>query len=181
MRYSFEVEWRPVSHFTIEVEPTLRRRKAFAQWVENVDDDGDDEDDHFVFGELESRVMEIEGRASYAFTPGLSLQLFVQPFVTTGGYGLIKELDGENSYTFMPFDGLEENPDFESRAMRSNLVLRWEYRAGSTLILVWQQSRDREFDDADTPEFKPLSGIGKSFVDDGESIFLLKFNRWFGL
>ena len=101
--------------------------------------------------------------------------------MTTGDYGLIKELDGENSYTFVPFDGLEENPDFESRAMRSSLVLRWEYRAGSTLSLVWQQSRSRDFDDADAPEFNPLSGIGKSFVDDGESIFLLKFNRWFGL
>jgi hypothetical protein len=181
MRYSFEVEWRPVSHFMIEVEPTWSRRKAFAQWVENVDDDGDDEDDHFVFGELESRVMEIEGRASYSFTTQLSLQLFVQPFVTTGDYGLIKELVGEKSYSFAPFDGLEENPDFENRSMRSNLVLRWEYRPGSTLFLVWQQSRDRDFEEIDGPEFEPLSGIGKSFTDDGDSIFLVKFNRWFGL
>ena len=117
-----------------------------------------------------------KGRASYSFTPQLSLQLFVQPFVTTGDYGLIKELVGEKSYSFAPFDGLEENPDFENRAMRSNLVLRWEYRPGSTLFLVWQQSRDRDLEEIDDPEFEPLSG-----TDDGDSIFLVKFNRWFGL
>ena len=128
-----------------------------------------------------TRSQETSASNRYSFTTQLSLQLFVQPFVTTGDYGLIKELVGEKSYSFAPFDGLEENPDFENGSMRSNLVLRWEYRPGSTLFLVWQQSRDREFEEIDGPEFEPLSGIGKSFTDDGDSIFLVKFNRWFGL
>ena len=180
-RCNFRVVWRPASHVIIEIEPTVRFQESFAQWVENIDDDADGVNDHFVFGELKSRVFEIQGRASYAFTPQLSVQLYVQPFVTTGDYGLIKEFVRENSYTFVPFDGLANNPDFKRRALRSNLVLRWEYRLGSTLFLVWQQNRAREFDDVDDPGFEPLSGVGKSFTDDGESIFLIKLNRWFGL
>ena len=180
-RYRFEIEWRPLAHVSLEVEPSVRFGKTFAQWLENVDDNGDDVDDRFVFGELESRVFEIEARASYAFTPRLSVQLFLQPFVTTGDYSAIKELARENSYSFVPYDGLEDNPDFKRRALRSNLVLRWEYRPGSTFFAVWQQNRDRDFDEADNPEFAPLAGVGKSFGDDGDSIFLVKFNRWFGL
>ena len=36
------------------------------------------------------------------------------------------------------------NRDFNVQSFRSNLVLRWEWRAGSTLYLVWQQDRERE-------------------------------------
>ena len=33
------------------------------------------------------------------------------------------------------------NYDFNVRSFRSNVVLRWEYRPGSLLYLVWQQAR----------------------------------------
>ena len=33
------------------------------------------------------------------------------------------------------------NPDFSFRQFRSNLVLRWEYRPGSSLYVVWSQGR----------------------------------------
>src|SRR5882762_8791599 len=35
------------------------------------------------------------------------------------------------------------NPDFRTRSVKVNAVLRWEYRPGSTLFVVWTQSRDR--------------------------------------
>ena len=34
--------------------------------------------------------------------------------------------------------------DFNVRSFRSNLVLRWEWRPGSTLYLVWQQDRETD-------------------------------------
>ena len=33
------------------------------------------------------------------------------------------------------------DPDFRTRAVKVNAVLRWEYRPGSTLFIVWTQSR----------------------------------------
>ena len=177
----FAIALRPVSQFELEIEPGYNFNRNFAQWVENKDEDGDGEDDHFIFGELESRVFEIGVRGTYAFTPSLSLQLFVQPFVTTGDYGAIKELARPRSYEFSPYAGLEENPDFHSRSLRSNVVLRWEYRPGSTLFAVWQQSRDHAFDDVSNPRFRPAGDLSRAFTDDGDSIFLIKLNRWFGL
>jgi hypothetical protein len=35
---------------------------------------------------------------------------------------------------------------FNLRSLRANLVLRWEYRPGATLFLVWQQSRSDQAD-----------------------------------
>ena len=34
-----------------------------------------------------------------------------------------------------------DNPDLNVTSLRGNAVLRWEYRPGSTLFLVWQQQR----------------------------------------
>ena len=36
---------------------------------------------------------------------------------------------------------LQTQPDFTVVALRSTAVLRWELRPGSTLFVVWQQSR----------------------------------------
>ena len=176
----FNLELRPLSRLSLEIGPGYGYNRDFAQWVENADDDGDGEDDRFIFGELESRVLEIGLRGDWAFTPGLSLQLYMQPFVSVGDYGAIKELARPRSYEFLPYTGLEDNPDFHRRALRSNLVLRWEYRPGSTLFAVWQQSRDHDFDGAD-PKFRPAGDLTRAFADDGDSIFLIKLNRWFGL
>src|SRR5690606_2908004 len=41
------------------------------------------------------------------------------------------------------------NPDFNFRSLRGNAVLRWEWRPGSTLYLVWQQDRSNEADVGD--------------------------------
>ena len=177
----FNLELRPMSRLSLEVGPGYGYNRNFAQWVENADDDGDGEDDRFVFGELDSRVLEVGLRGDWAFTPALSLQLYLQPFVTTGDYGAIKELARPRSYEFRPYDGLDENPDFHRRSLRSNLVLRWEYRPGSTLFAVWQQSRDRDFDGVRDPRFRPAGDLTRAFADDGDSIFLIKLNRWLGL
>ena len=62
--------------------------------------------------------------------------------------------------------------------MQSNLVLRWEYRPGSALFVVWSQSRDKAFERA---RFRPLSDLGGSLTDDGTNIFLVKLNYWLSM
>ena len=175
------VVWRPSSNVEFRVNPCYQVEDTFSQWVQNVDDDGDGEDDHFVFGELESRLFEVETRSSVAFTPTLTLEFFMKPFVTTGDYRKIKELASPASYDFIPYDDPEDNPDFSSRSLHSTLVLRWEYRPGSTLFAVWQQNRSWQHDDPRDPDLAPLGGLRSTFVDEGDNIFLVKFNRWFGL
>jgi hypothetical protein len=68
------------------------------------------------------------------------------------------------------------NPDFNLRSLRANLVLRWEYRAGSTLYLAWAHGRSA-FDPS--PEFDVSQGIRDLLKDDQRNRLLLKVSYWF--
>ena len=112
------------------------------------------------------------------FSRDLSLELYLQPFLAVGTYKHFKELARPSSYMFTPYAELDYNPDFRHRSLQSNMVLRWEYRPGSTLFLVWSQANSAFSSD---PSFLPLKNIGESFLDDGSDIFFIKVNYWLSL
>ena len=125
----------------------------------------------YVFATLRQRTLSISGRADWTLTPALSFQLFAQPFVSTARFAGYKELRTPGKYAFDVYgsdrgtvttldDGrFQIDPDgagsaspftlggsnersFALHALRVNAVLRWEYRGGSSIYVVWQQSRD---------------------------------------
>ena len=58
------------------------------------------------------------------------------------------------------------------RELRSNAVFRWEWRPGSTLFLVWQQTRAGEFTGSDPDA--PLDRVGNfDFGRDAGDLFEL--------
>jgi hypothetical protein len=177
--YGISLRYQPLPRLKLELRPRYRRNVRNAQWIENVDDDDDGTDDHFVFGELKRQDWDVRTRMTYSFSPDINVQFWMQQFVTTGDYGRIKELARPNSFEFTPYNGLDENPDFSRRSLRSNLVFRWEYRPGSAFFVVWQQSRNEDFDD-DDPDFQPTSGMFDAFGDEGDNIFLVKLSYWLG-
>lgn len=72
------------------------------------------------------------------------------------------------------------NPDFRTRSLRTNAVLRWEYRPGSTLFVVWTQSRSGFF------PFDPEFDVGRDFQrellgDEPVNVLLVKLNYWLSL
>lgn len=72
------------------------------------------------------------------------------------------------------------NPDFRTRSIRTNAVLRWEYRPGSTLFLVWTQSR------SGFVPFDPSFDVGRDFRrelldDEPVNVLLVKLNYWLSL
>lgn len=68
-------------------------------------------------------------------------------------------------------------PDFTVRALQGNAVLRWEYRPGSALFVVWQQSRNG-FDNAGDFRFgRDARGL---FTDTPTNVFLVKLSYWLG-
>ena len=73
---------------------------------------------------------------------------------------------------------LDENPDFSTKSVRTNSVLRWEYRPGSTLFIVWNRSGS---DDTRPGVFSPWQDFGTAFGAEGTHVFMVKFNYWLGL
>ncbi len=157
----------------------------------------------YLFAPLDQDVLSVSTRLNYYFTPALSLQLYAQPFVATGDFRSPRSLVQPRSYGFRTYgtggstiatdpatgattvdaDGAGPAPsntygnqDFRIRSIRSNLVLRWEYRPGSTLFLVWNQSR---FNFGSDPRFRPFRDLGDIFSDDMQNVLLVKANYYF--
>ena len=165
---------RPAPSILLSVEPRYTLRRNDAQWVDAIDG-------RFIYGELTSRTLDLSTRGRMSFTPDLSLELYMQPFVAIGEYHRFKELVEAETYRFADYD-LGENRDFHRRSLKSNLVLRWEFQPGSLLYVVWSQSRGAAPEEvtADHLELRPLDRLAKSFTDDGSNLFLVKLSYWYG-
>jgi hypothetical protein len=79
--------------------------------------------------------------------------------------------DGATDYAFGA-------PDFNVRSLRGNAVLRWEYRPGSTLFVVWQQQRFRS--DTVREGFEIGRGASALFETHPENVFIVKMSYWLG-
>jgi hypothetical protein len=89
-----------------------------------------------------------------------------------------RETDG--SVTLNAGDGSEPisvAPDFTFRALQGNAVLRWQYRPGSALFLVWQQQRSGFESDGSLRFGRDVRGL---FADPLENVFLIKLSYWLG-
>ena len=144
-----------------------------AQWIQNIDADGDGIEDN-VYGRLRRHVVNITGRATYAFSRDMTLEAFLQPFVAVGKYSSIGKLARPSSFDFAPVN-LQDNPDFNDKSLRSTVVLRWEYVRGSTLFFVWNLATS----DASRPGvFSPMRDLGGAFRAPGTNVFAIKVNYW---
>ena len=72
---------------------------------------------------------------------------------------------------------LIDNPDFNTRSLRGNVVFRWEYRPGSTLFVVWTQSREGEAPTG-VGDFDFARDRQELFSVRPNNIFLVKVNYW---
>jgi hypothetical protein len=68
--------------------------------------------------------------------------------------------------------------DFNVVSLRGNAVLRWEYRPGSTLFLVWQQ---RRFEQRPFGDFDPGRDHRDILRLHPDNVFIIKVNYWLGL
>jgi hypothetical protein len=151
----------------------------------------------YVFATLDQRVASLVTRFDWTFTPRMSVQLYVQPLVVSGRYTDFKEFKAPRDFVFAiygrdqgtirrdstrvtidPGNGKViqfSDPDFNFRSLLGNAVLRWEYRPGSTLFLVWQQRRQDQQAFGDFEFGRDYSGM---FKRSPENVFALKATYW---
>ena len=168
---------RPSQRVELRISPRYSWNHNDAQYVTQ---DNSGSQTAYVYGQLDTKVLDLTTRADVLFTRDISLQLFIQPFMAIGNYDdlAFKTLAAPSTYSFTPYGASVGNRDFNSRSLKSNIVFRWEYRPGSTFFFVWSQSRSAFSND---PTFKPFRSVSDSFSDDGPNIFMLKFNYFFNI
>jgi hypothetical protein len=163
---------RPTSAFSAELGITYNRSINAAQWIKQVGT-------HYVFGQLDQTTTSLTTRFNYTLTPTLSFQSYAQPFVSAGDYRgyleLARPLASRMTDRYAPF-GYDDNADFSVLTFRTTNVLRWEYKPGSTLFVVWQQGRDGSANHAG-------AGIGRDFAHlfatPASNTILVKLAYWF--
>ncbi|HET7109685.1 MAG TPA: DUF5916 domain-containing protein, partial [Gemmatimonadales bacterium] len=105
------------------------------------------------------------------------------PFVSKGTYSNVRELDDPRAHDYderyQPYDDPAVSADpggFNFQQFRSNVVFRWEYRAGSTLFLVWSQGREKSLALEGNKSFG--GNFGDLFDQRANNTFLVKVSYW---
>jgi hypothetical protein len=174
--HNVDITLQPQAAMQVTLSGRYTRGTDAAQWIANDDVTGDGTDDH-VYGTLKRDVVSITARGTYAFTRDMTLEVYLQPFVASGDYYDIRRLAAPKSFTFEPVT-YSENPDFNDKSLRSNVVFRWEYRRGSTLFLVWNVSN---LDESRPGVFSAFRDLRTGFGADGTQVLMVKFSYWLGL
>ena len=172
-RANVSVGFRPAPNWEIQVGPNLSNTYLPAQYVTTVQDATATHTylSRYVFAGLDQTTLSIDTRLNVTFSPSLSLEMYAQPFFSTNDFGRLKELAAPRTYDFLEYgtdvgtvtretgsrdrvdpDGAGpatafsvDDRDFNLNSLRGNAVLRWEWRPGSTMFLVWQQDRAGRF------------------------------------
>jgi hypothetical protein len=156
----------------------------------------------YILGTIDQNTLGLQFRIDFSITPELSAQYYGSPFVSRGLFSEYKHvtdaLSDAYSSRFMIcshpqrmndsifFDENNDaipdysvpDPDFNFLQFRSNLVIRWEYRPGSVIYLVWSMDKTGGAEPLDAVLGESMKQFGNIYANH---IFLVKFSYWFSL
>ena len=137
---------------------------------------------HCTFARLDQTTLSLNTRLNFTATPNLSFQFYGEPFVSNGTYADLKEIRDAraDAYAsrFKPYgSGSGMFDGFSYRQFNSHAVLRYEYRPGSSLFMVWQQGRNSFLTRADA-EYQVGRDYAAALRDHPNNTFLIKLSYW---
>ncbi|MDC6363624.1 MULTISPECIES: DUF5916 domain-containing protein [Flavobacteriaceae] len=190
------IVYQPINQLGVSVSPRyniIRHRIQFNESLVYNDTY------QYIMSRLDQDTFGLAFRMNYTINPNLSIQYYAEPYISTGLYDdfghmvdpLAKSQDeqilfysdsqltyneannhyevdtnnnGVTNYTF-------NDPDFSFAQFRSNLVVRYEYKPGSEIFLVWSQGL--------TDYGRPNGSLASSFDNQilnrqPENTFLIK-------
>ena len=197
MELSTDVTFRPATRWQLTISPTIEREINDRQFVTALDlGPVATFGRRYVFAFVDQTTLSSEIRLNYAFKPDVNLEFYGEPFAASGRYynfgqlaapgsrqrQLLTAVDtGTTDSSLVLTDGTSNfslrNRDFNVLSFRSNLVLRWEWRPGSTLYLVWQQDREEEEINRTRVGLRDIFG---SFGAAGHNVLAVKTTFWIG-
>ncbi len=175
------VRVRPSTRVNFELGTRYQRNQDNTQWLANVGVVGADST-HYLFGYLAQDLLSFTSRLDVTLRPTVSLQLYAEPFVTAGRFTNVRELAtpraADYDARFRPYTGRVPDGDFNEKSFNLSAVARWEYRPGSTLFVVWTQTRAQ--DELDLGTFGARRDYVNLFAARPDNVFLVKASYWIG-
>jgi hypothetical protein len=203
--FSMNFNYQPFNALNLSVSPKYNWRTWEQQYVTTRSFGNES---RYINASIEQNTASVSIRVNYSIRPNLSLQYYGQPYVSTGDYHEFKRITDpknevyeerfhiftEDELTIDDQSGdylVDENqdgtvdysftdPNFDFLQFRSNLVMRWEYKPGSALFIVWNKERT-ENPVLDGFTFSETVGNFLDPVSQAHNIFLLKFTHRFVL
>ncbi len=196
--------YKPTNYLTINLSPEFSSSFSELQWVDRASNSGDP---RYVFASIDRKTLAASIRVNFNLSPDLTIQYWGQPYVasgkyydhkyitspladeyqdrfhvytsdeiyqTNGHYDIDENSDGTYDYSF-------GNSNFNYQFFLSNLVIRWEYNPGSTVFLVWSQSRNFYNNSGQLDYFNDIGDLFSRDNDIPHNVFLIKFSYRFGL
>jgi hypothetical protein len=197
-RASTTVSFRPGPRWQFSVNPYYERLTDAAQYVTTLSGGRPETFDHrYVFSSIDRSTVSMEFRLGLTLKPDMNLDVYAEPFAASGRYydhgellaprtderltygqlGTILQVNADGSREVRVGDAAFSlrNRDFNTLSFRSNVVLRWEWRPGTTLYAVWQQDR------SGTEPVGTRVGVGDMFRSLGalgSNVFVIKTSFW---
>lgn len=196
--FTTNIRWQLSNQFSITSRTIIDHSIDHHQFVTRVNDVTGSA--RYLVGTIDRNTISSTLRFEYFLSPEISLQYYGNPYASTGTYENFREVaDASNKALDKRYTSLNgsasanntfllkkngvsayiiKNPDFNFQEFRSNLVARWEFRPGSTLYLVWTNTRSAYSDQLDQPIWKSFKNIRQV---NSENVFMLKFSYWFSI
>jgi len=170
---------RARSNLSWELGTRYQRNRNDSQWFANMGVIGSDTT-HYLFAHLDQELLSFTSRLNYTASTTLSLQMYAEPFLTTGRYFRLRELADPRAPRYedryRPFALSTDDASFNVKELHASAVARWEYRPGSTVFLVWTQGREQ--DDRNPGSFLPVRDFKDLFRARPDNTFLVKASYW---
>ena len=199
-----KVGYRPTSWLTGEIGPNYSRGRTTAQYVASVADPlaVGTYGRRYIFSGIDQNTLSMQTRLNLTMSPTLSVSMVAEPFIASGHYDSPEELRAPRTFAFNRYGTdigtvvrnadsrlYQIDPDgagpagaftvsdrsFNTRSINATANLRWEWRPGSTLFVVWQHRRANP---ASYGDFR----FGRDFYDifsaRSENTLMFKVNYW---
>ena len=199
-----DLTYKPTNYLVFTISPSYNKSYSELQYVTQTDYYGSP---RYIFGSIDQKTISTSLRVNVNISPNLTFQYWGQPFVATGKYYDYKYISEPMATSYhdrfvtynnnqIAFDtdhfNIDENADgktdytigkndFNVKQFLSNLVVRWEYSPGSTLFLVWSQTRSYNGDSGQMDFFNNIGDLFNKGLNTPHNVFLVKFSYRFGL
>jgi len=184
-----EITYKPINFLTFHITPEFSKSFSALQYVTT---DYDGVNPKYILASIDRKTLSASLRVDFTVRPDLTLQYWGQPYIASGNYYdykyIIDPMTDRYRDRFATYFESTGDDDFNYQFFLSNLVIRWEYLPGSTLFLVWSQSRSGYNNSGKLDYFDNMGDLFKvdkdPFNGDNDkpyNVFLIKFSYRFGI
>jgi hypothetical protein len=200
---SFGLATRPAPQWQASVDPTYSHSVDGRQYVATrTGGSAATFGRRYIFSYIERSTLSARFRLNYAFTPNFTAEGYAEPFAASGrfydfgelpaprsrdlriygasgtGTTITRQTDGTSTVRDSAATFTLPALDFNRLSFRSNLVLRWEWRPGSTAFFIWQQQRQDASAAGQLIDPRDLWGAARA---PGDNVFAVKVSYWMGV